>query len=633
MVGKMQLKEHNVVPYHELCGKFETCSRLAFISATGTGKSIVAGKYAEEHFSLWEVEVISPSCAIRDEWTKKLPGCLSITYHALNRCRKIEDGIKFVILDEMHHAGAEKWFAAVIEALEGFEGKVLGLTATPVRFLDDMRDMSQILFGGNVVRGLDVPEAVNQGVLPSFSYITALYSVPKPKRKHYSETTEKLVRKLDVLESRYSVKDILSQYIEAGSSSKACVFVNEIKSVPIIRELISSVFPDAVHEEAHTGMKKAEVAAAKRRFREADGLSFLYVVDMLNEGVHMKGMDTIIMFRKTISPIIYLQQIGRGLSPDLAGKRVKIFDFVANYTNIGDYKRTSSSVLEWIREGISDPEKQIIVHDHALEEIEILNRINALSYSKEELRKAIMEHYATGGYKKVAELFPGVTSAAVSTIAREMGISLKKCVKWTAEEDSLLRKHADASLKELMEILPRHNKGGIAGRRKTLGLKNNNLIEPYEIGPDVVDILASHRDLSSKELHEQYLPGISACKIGKTRRKLGLERLIGKHLWTEERKKLFCKLYAAGGFRAVMAEEEFSSMTCGSITAKAKSFGIDSQTRKFIFEGKEYKSFRAACLEKGVNYKQAVRYSNQGLGMEGALRTMLDKRNGDRALA
>ena len=43
-------------------------------------------------------------------------------------------------------------------------------------------------------------------------------------------------------------------------------------------------------------------------------LKLLYCIDMLNEGVHVDDIDGVILLRSTVSPIIYMQQIGRCLS-------------------------------------------------------------------------------------------------------------------------------------------------------------------------------------------------------------------------------------------------------------------------------------------------------------------------------
>lgn len=53
---------------------------------------------------------------------------------------------------------------------------------------------------------------------------------------------------------------------------------------------------------------------------------------MLNEGIHIKDVDGVVMLRPTISPIVYLQQIGRCLACSSDGSTSPvIFDLVNNY--------------------------------------------------------------------------------------------------------------------------------------------------------------------------------------------------------------------------------------------------------------------------------------------------------------
>lgn len=74
-----------------------------------------------------------------------------------------------------------------------------------------------------------------------------------------------------------------------------------------------------------------------RRAFEADsapGRKILYCVDMLNEGVHLDGVDAIVMLRATTSPHVYLQQLGRVL--DATGNRTPlVFDISDNYSGLG----------------------------------------------------------------------------------------------------------------------------------------------------------------------------------------------------------------------------------------------------------------------------------------------------------
>ena len=66
---------------------------------------------------------------------------------------------------------------------------------------------------------------------------------------------------------------------------------------------------------------------------ESDRLKLLFCIDMLNEGVHVEGISGVILFRPTISPIIYKQQIGRALT---AGENSTplILDVVNNFEGL-----------------------------------------------------------------------------------------------------------------------------------------------------------------------------------------------------------------------------------------------------------------------------------------------------------
>ena len=78
-----------------------------------------------------------------------------------------------------------------------------------------------------------------------------------------------------------------------------------------------------------------ETSKAFSAFKEdtSEHLKLLFCIDMLNEGVHVDDLSGVILFRPTVSPIIYKQQIGRALC---AGKKNEpvIFDVVNNIENL-----------------------------------------------------------------------------------------------------------------------------------------------------------------------------------------------------------------------------------------------------------------------------------------------------------
>ena len=85
--------------------------------------------------------------------------------------------------------------------------------------------------------------------------------------------------------------------------------------------------------EAYSDDPGTDKAFADFKADESDRLKLLFCIDMLNEGVHVEGISGVILFRPTISPIIYKQQIGRALT---AGENSTplILDVVNNFEGL-----------------------------------------------------------------------------------------------------------------------------------------------------------------------------------------------------------------------------------------------------------------------------------------------------------
>jgi hypothetical protein len=66
---------------------------------------------------------------------------------------------------------------------------------------------------------------------------------------------------------------------------------------------------------------------------------------MLNEGVHVDNIDGVILLRPTVSPILYLQQIGRSLASGKE-KQPLIFDIVNNFESLYSIDSLRSEITE-----------------------------------------------------------------------------------------------------------------------------------------------------------------------------------------------------------------------------------------------------------------------------------------------
>ena len=190
----LQLFEHNEKAYRAAVQMMEECGKAAIVHPTGTGKSYIAFKLIEEHPAdtiFW----LSPSEYIfktQIENLKRQAPDISLanvhfyTYAKL-MCYATEEleaiaGLNptYIILDEFHRVGAECWGASTLELLKLCpDAKILGLSATNIRYLDNNRDMAEELFDGHIASEMTLGEAIVRGILPAPKYVTTVYQYQK----------------------------------------------------------------------------------------------------------------------------------------------------------------------------------------------------------------------------------------------------------------------------------------------------------------------------------------------------------------------------------------------------------------------------------------------------------------------
>lgn len=80
----------------------------------------------------------------------------------------------------------------------------------------------------------------------------------------------------------------------------------------------------------HSGENSAPRHASLDAFERGD-LDVIFSVDLFNEGLDVPAIDTILILRTTASPVVFLQQLGRGLRHSEAKTHVTVIDFVGNH--------------------------------------------------------------------------------------------------------------------------------------------------------------------------------------------------------------------------------------------------------------------------------------------------------------
>ena len=337
----LRLFEHNEKAYHAAVRMMDQYGKAAIVHPTGTGKSYIAFKLIEdnpEKVVIW----LSPSEYIfktqlerlkRNDPDFPLTNVHFYTYAKLVCCTQAQlDEIAvqkpaYIILDEFHRAGAECWGESAVALLKLCpNAKLLGLTATNIRYLDNNRNMDEELFDGHIASEMTRGEAVVRGILPAPKYVTTVYQYQKKLAKYQARVDN--LRASGIQDANQKYLDALHRALEQADGLDR-VFAHHITNkcgkyivfcankehmdemVSHVPEWFAGVNPNAVVYQAYSDDPNTDRAFADFKTDMTKRLKLLFCIDMLNEGVHVESISGVILFRPTISPIIYKQQIQR----------------------------------------------------------------------------------------------------------------------------------------------------------------------------------------------------------------------------------------------------------------------------------------------------------------------------------
>lgn len=361
MYMSLNLFPHNKNAYEAAVKLMNEEGRAAIIHPTGTGKSFIAFQLVIDNPTkkiLWlapseyiyqtQLENLKKESPIDAE---KIKNIQFLTYSKLMMNEHLIEKLMpdYIILDEFHRCGAAEWGKSVIKLLNTYpNAKILGLSATNIRYLDGQRDMADEIFQGNIASEITLGEAIAKGILPAPTYVISMYSyqeelkklqnrIVNAKNPAMQKENEKILEELRrALEQADGLDQIFARHMQE-ERGKYIVFCSGKEHM---EEMVSHVkdWFHLVDSQPHVyavyyDNPETSTAFAEFKADESEHLKLLFCIDMLNEGVHVENIDGVILLRPTVSPIIYLQQIGRSLS---AGKHKKplIFDIVNNFDSL-----------------------------------------------------------------------------------------------------------------------------------------------------------------------------------------------------------------------------------------------------------------------------------------------------------
>lgn len=504
----VELYEHNQKTYENICRMYDSgIQRVAVVQPTGSGKSLLMAKLIEDN-PYSRFFVLSTSHKINDQFKEKLDeemlerSNFNIYCNMPNMKQEIMESLQpdYIFLDEMHRALAKEWSKGIVRLLEMYpNANVLGLSATPIRYLDRCRNVAEELFGGNLACDMSLSQAILDGILPMARYVCGVYSYEKDteslnkkieKSCNSDEEKKELLKELKILKENLDkgqgVSDIFKKYVVSGNE-KFVVFLKNTTHLRVMKPVIEKWFLDAGFSvrlyEVHS--RNADKDKEFQIFTEdkGEGIKLCLSIAMVTEGIH-GDIDGVVMLRNTISANMYFQMIGRAFA---CGKKTipLIFDLVANSQFIsGDVdnfpnelrgkikKRKEECAKEGKEYEVGFDVDEFIVMDYFMDVVSgfkaIEGRLIEREWTEEEI-EILKKYYPIEGMHVIKRL-EGRTKNAIKL--RVLQLNLKSPSIWTEGENEILKRYYPKYGTDIIKKLPNRSKKSIMCQARRLNISS-----------------------------------------------------------------------------------------------------------------------------------------------------------------
>ncbi len=363
--------------------------RALLISATGTGKTY-ASAFAMRELGFRRVLFLVHRGQLARQTRKSYEkvfantvsmGLVGAGYHeyeadyvfatvqTLNRDEHLlqyaKDVFDCIVLDEAHHVPADTYR----KIMDHFTPKLwLGMTATPDKRDDNVegRNVYEI-FNYQIAYEIRLQQAMEENLLCPFHYfgITDLSMIGD----------EEAARDFNMLTSDERVRHIVNQadyYGYSGDKVKGLIFCSNIKETEELSAKFNQIINPATGKNFRTVALNGSASEQERQdaferlamnedesSEDRQPLDYIFSVEILNEGVDIVEVNQVIMLRPTQSPIVFIQQLGRGLRKASGKEYVVILDFIGNYNNnfmipialSGDRTYNKDNIRRYVMEG------------------------------------------------------------------------------------------------------------------------------------------------------------------------------------------------------------------------------------------------------------------------------------------
>ncbi len=284
------------------------------------------------------------------------------------------DEFDYIVVDEFHHAAAPTYRTVI----DYFRPKfLLGLTATPQRM--DGADLLALCHD-NLVFECSLVDGILRKELVPFQYwgvrdVVDFEPIPWRNGRFDPQQLTAAVETSDRAEQAYS------EWLQRRGS-RTLAFCCSISHADYMKSYFTAkgVRAATVHSGPTSDPRRETIHSLRH-----GAIDVVFSIDVFNEGFDAPEVDTILMLRPTDSPVIFLQQLGRGLRIDDGKDHLRVIDFIGNHRSFLTRPRvlmslgtrttpSDSAVLRAVTEGGFElPEGCSVTYD--LELIELFRQM------------------------------------------------------------------------------------------------------------------------------------------------------------------------------------------------------------------------------------------------------------------
>lgn len=235
-----------------------------------------------------------------------------------------QDFFEYIIIDEAHHVASPSYK----KILDYFKPKfLLGLTATSNRM--DGNSIYEV-FDENIALDIRLNEALEHNLIVPFHYY-GINDIQSIDYENVDLTRIDLLAKLLSVNKRVDfIIDKMDFYSNSGNKRKALGFCVSKEHCNFMSEEFNKKGINSITLTSEDSISKRE-DSIKRLENENDSLEVIFTVDIFNEGIDIPSINMVLFLRPTNSPIVFIQQLGRGLRKYKNKEFLTVLDFIGNH--------------------------------------------------------------------------------------------------------------------------------------------------------------------------------------------------------------------------------------------------------------------------------------------------------------